>query len=178
MKKISNTETFGKIFGDAIVAHSLLNKKYVINSKAIYGGTMQVSEDDKIFDTFKPSDTFVVFYIEHAESGDTITEDSKSLTVYDSFKVTLSCYGKENDMIAARLYSRFQTQEALLYFEEEGVHIQSIDNEGDLTDFLNGHLVRRRDLIIHFSCEIDATKIINETEFEEMNSEFEVYMTR
>lgn len=178
MITLNDTKQLGKIFGDAIATHSLLDKKFIINSKSIYGGTMQKSDDDIVFDTFSPSDTFVVFYIEHAESGDTMTEDNESLIVYDSFKVTLSCYGEKNDTLAANLYGRFQTQEALLYFEQNGVHIQSIDNEGDLTDFLNGHLVRRRDLIIHFSCQINTTKVIDDDELDDMNSLLEVYMTR
>lgn len=178
MTKINNTEKFGKIFGDAIRDNSELKKEYIINAKSLYGGALQKSEDEVVVETFTPDETFAVFYIAHSTSDDTATEEADTLYVYDSFTASIHCYGKDSDILAARLYSRFLTQEILAYFEQNGVHIQSIDNNDDATDFVNGHLVKRRDIVIHFSCEIDTSKKIDNEQFEAMNAVLDVYKTR
>lgn len=178
MTKISNTKQFAKIFGDAIVAQSQLTKKYVLNSKSLYSATLQKSENllETVMESYKPDDTFIVFMIEHNESSDTMSEEDLSgLTHYDSFKCSILVYGEEFDIVAAKLYSRFLTEKSIVDFHEKGVHIQSIDDNGELTDFYNGHLLKRRDLIVHFSCQMDVNKIDDFEDMENMNDTLETY---
>ena len=169
MTKITDTKIFGKIFGDVIVANSSLDKNHVINAKSLYGGTLQKGNDnDTVLKSFKPEETFATFLVTHDNSSDTMTEDvDNTLTTYESFICSIMIYGEHYNDVTSNLYARLLTQEILTSLHSKGVHIQTIENKGDASDFLNGMLVKRRDLIIHFSCEMDTSKI---EKYDEMSS--------
>lgn len=166
MTKITDLKNLRKIIGDNIVAQSGIPKDHVAFSQTRYGATIQKNPivegilDETTLKTISENDAFVVFDINNDISTDDIVEDDgDAVMAYASFTSTVMFYGKDCGLNAIKVKTRFLTQELISDFESKGVHIQAIDSQRQINEYLNGSYVSRQDIIIHFSCEIDVSKL-------------------
>ena len=175
MTKLTSISQINVILGNAIVAQTQLDKKYVLNGKSLYGVNRE-KIDDYIATTFKDDDSYVVFLLEPDESSDDMTEETveNKIDVYDSYLFTIMCYGTRYNELALQLKSRLLTEECQLSIQNQGIHIQSIDLSRGISEFINDTLVNRRDVMLHISCQFEVSKVSNAEEMNSMNETFKV----
>lgn len=167
---ITNSDDIIILLRKEIMNQLSLDGKYVVNALSVYGPDMNVGQTNTVFNSVKPTDTFIIFELEEENGNDNMQEDmGDHILTYVEYSFNLYIYGNKAGINSHILKSRLMSPELIEGLEEKGIHIRTIEEPASINEFINNVMWQRRDMSIHISVRYDVNKINNYQSFEKLN---------
>ena len=172
-KIISSPLDIDKFIRNELSTQSELGLNYVLNGISLNGQDLRkvvANTENKIWDSFTHTDTFIVFEKEKDDnlrnnmSESVVKSNSDKIEKIVSYKIKVYIYGDSSDLIRNKLVSRLLTDSVKVSLLEKGIHIVKIDNENTINEFVNNIMWIRNDFDLYISVKYEFSPITNNYE--------------
>ena len=172
-KVITSPLDIDKFIRNELSTQSELALNYVLNGISLNGQDLRkvvADSDNKIWDSFSHTDTFIVFEKEKDDdsrnnlSQTEIVNNSDKLINYVSYKIKVYIYGDGSDLVRNKLCSRLLSQSVRSSLLEKGILIVRIDNKNTINEFTNNIMWIRNDFDLYISVKYEFSQITSDYE--------------
>lgn len=172
-KIIQSPLDIDKFIRNVLSTQSELALNYVLNGISLNGQDLRkvvANSDNKIWDSFTHTDTFIVFEKEKDDnsrnnmSETRIKSNSEKIDKIVSYKIKVYIYGDNSDLIRNKLVSRLLSQVVKVSLLDKGIHIIKIDNENTINEFVNNIMWIRNDFDLYVSVNYEFSPVTNDYE--------------
>lgn len=169
--KITSLDDIIKALRAQLILQSGLDENAVLNGESKKGATPYHKIGGDIFQSFDSNGAFIIFDLQEYGTTNDIIEPTEDNTIlnYQSYRLHLSIYGEQASTVAAKIKSRFLTEEVIEDLLEKDIAILQPSQIERKDEFINDCHWHRADLNIDLTVVREFNKATIKSPYKEIN---------
>lgn len=174
MIALSSFDELNKIIRKNLIEQTQLKSKDVLNALTVYGTNMNQNTSNKIFESYNPTDSFIIFELKSRTSSSNVsfTEPTNTSTISytKAYEMLVIVYGDYSQDVGNNIAARFRTENVREKLFEQGVNLEEVQEPTSFNEFVNDTMWFRTDVSINITCKFSINKITDDSEFEMLSN--------